>query len=66
MREGQQEPLLTVDEVAQCLRVDPSTVRRWIKSGTLQAVSLPCIGRRQIRRIKQSTLGALLRSSQPQ
>ena len=35
------EELLTVREVARRLRVDDTTVRRWIKHGTLEAVSLP-------------------------
>lgn len=35
------DDLLTVSEVAQQLRVDDTTVRRWIKSGALQAVRLP-------------------------
>ena len=32
---------LTVDEVAQQLRVDPETVRRWIRKGELPVLSLP-------------------------
>jgi excisionase family DNA binding protein len=31
--------LLTVDEVAERLRKDPSTVRRWIRDGLLEAES---------------------------
>jgi excisionase family DNA binding protein len=30
------EPLLTVDEVAQQLRLNPETVRRWLKSGRMR------------------------------
>ncbi|BCL79566.1 helix-turn-helix domain-containing protein [Ktedonobacteria bacterium brp13] len=56
------EALLTVHEVARRLRVDDTTVRRWIKSGTLQAILLPHQGVRQSYRIKQSTLDALLAS----
>lgn len=33
--------LLTVREVATQLRVDDTTVRRWIKQGILNSVSLP-------------------------
>lgn len=54
------ERLLTVREVARLLRVDDTTVRRWIKSGALEAITLPHRGRRQAYRIKQSTLDALL------
>ncbi len=54
------EKLLTVREVARRLRVDDTTVRRWIKSGSLEAITLPHKGRRQAYRIKQSTLDALM------
>lgn len=30
-------PLLTVDETAEMLRVQPATVRGWIRSGKLRA-----------------------------
>jgi excisionase family DNA binding protein len=52
--------LLTVAEVAKSLRVDDTTVRRWIKSGVLEAVSLPHRNKRQAYRVKQDTLDALL------
>ena len=56
------DELLTVHEVARRLRVDDTTVRRWIKSGALEAVTLPHKGKRQAYRIKKSTLDALLRN----
>jgi excisionase family DNA binding protein len=34
------EPLLTVDDVAARCQVSTRTVRRWIKSGELQAIRL--------------------------
>jgi excisionase family DNA binding protein len=52
--------LLTVQEVANILRVDATTVRRWLKNGALEAVELPHHGRRQGYRIKQETLDKLL------
>ncbi|MGH2479216.1 MAG: helix-turn-helix domain-containing protein [Ktedonobacteraceae bacterium] len=52
--------LLTVREVAQQLRVDDTTVRRWIKNGVLEAITLPHRGARQAYRIRQVTLDALL------
>jgi len=55
------ERLLTVREVARQLRVDDTTVRRWIKSGSLEAITLPHRGRRQAYRIKQSTLDTLIK-----
>ena len=52
--------LLTVREVAQYLRVDDTTVRRWIKANTLLAVELPRKGRRHAYRIRRATLDELL------
>jgi excisionase family DNA binding protein len=65
MTEEAREELLTVREVARRLRVDDTTVRRWIKSGALEAITLPHRGRRQAYRIKRSTLDKLLNSSTP-
>jgi excisionase family DNA binding protein len=52
--------LLTVSEVAQVLRVDDTTVRRWIKLGALEAIALPHAHLRQSYRIKRSELNKLL------
>ena len=52
--------LLTVREVALKLRVDDTTVRRWIKNGVLEAITLPHKGARQAYRIRRATLNALL------
>ncbi len=60
MPEQQQEELLTVREVARRLRVDDTTVRRWIKHGTLDAVSLPHVGKRQAYRVRLRTIESLL------
>jgi excisionase family DNA binding protein len=54
--------LLTVHEVAQILRVDDSTVKRWIRSGALAAVKLPSYGQRAHHRVRVATLEALLRT----
>ena len=61
----QQEDLFTVSEVARRLRVDDTTVRRWINSGALEAITLPHMGKRQAYRIKKSTLDTLLQASPP-
>ena len=61
MAEEKHDELLTVREVAHRLRVDDTTVRRWIKSGALEAVTLPHKARRQAYRVKQSTLDTLLK-----
>lgn len=55
--------MLTVQEVAQTLRVDGTTVRRWLKNGVMEAISLPHAGKRRAYRIKQTTLDALLATS---
>jgi excisionase family DNA binding protein len=52
--------LLTVREVARQLRVDTTTVRRWIKTGALEAVALPHRGKRQGYRVKKQTIDKLL------
>jgi excisionase family DNA binding protein len=52
--------LLTVSEVAEILRVDDTTVRRWVKIGALEAVVLPHVNKRQAYRIKRETLSKLL------
>jgi excisionase family DNA binding protein len=52
--------LLTVSEVARILRVDNTTVRRWVKQGVLEAVVLPHVNERQAYRIKRATLNKVL------
>jgi excisionase family DNA binding protein len=57
---AQSSDLLTIAEVAQILRVDGTTVRRWAKQGALEAVILPHPNERQAYRIKRSTLNKIL------
>jgi excisionase family DNA binding protein len=52
--------LLTIQEVARILRVDDTTVRRWVKSGALDAVVLPHLNVRQAYRVKRVTLETIL------
>jgi excisionase family DNA binding protein len=52
--------LLTVDEVADTLRVDSTTVRRWIKQGSLEAVVLPHVNARQAYRITREAMERIL------
>lgn len=56
------EALLTIAEVALIVRVDQSTVRRWIKNGYLTAVQLPRMGRgtRANYRVKRRMLDILI------
>jgi excisionase family DNA binding protein len=62
---SKQEPdaLLTVSEVARHLRVETTTVRRWIANGILDADVLPHQGKRKCYRIQQHTLDELLLTS---
>ncbi|HEY7416421.1 MAG TPA: helix-turn-helix domain-containing protein [Ktedonobacteraceae bacterium] len=55
--------LLTVHEVARHLRVDDTTVRRWIKSGALEAITLPHRGKRRGYRVRKVTIDELFNSS---
>jgi excisionase family DNA binding protein len=48
--------LLTVSEVARLLRVDDTTVRRWVKQGALEAVVLPHVNARQAYRVSNGPL----------
>ncbi len=62
---SEQDDLLTIREVAQRLRVDTTTVRRWISLGLLDAIVLPHRGKRQAYRVRKRTLDQLLQSGQP-
>lgn len=55
--------LLTIREVAKALRVDDTTVRRWVKCGALEAILLPHRGLRMAYRVRKATLDALLTST---
>jgi excisionase family DNA binding protein len=57
------DELLTVREVANRLRVDDTTVRRWIKSGALEAIALPHKGKRRGYRVRKVTLDSLFNSA---
>lgn len=54
------DDLLTVHEVARRLRVDDTTVRRWIANGVLEAVTLPHVGKRRSYRVKRDTMDTML------
>jgi len=51
---------LTVSEVADILHVDDTTMRRWVKQGTLDAVVLLHVNACQAYRIKRETLNRVL------
>ena len=61
MQDESADKLLTVQEVAQRLRVNEATVRHWIKIGALEAIKLPHLGKREIYRVRQSTLDSILK-----
>lgn len=52
--------LLTVSEVAYILRVDDTTVRRWVKKGVLEAITLPHLNVRHSYRIRRATVESLI------
>lgn len=52
--------LLTVAEVAEILRVDGTTVRRWVKNGALDAIMLPHVNIRHAYRIRLATVEAII------
>ena len=55
------EDLLTTVEVAAMLRIHPSSVRRWIERGEVEAIQLP--GGRY--RVPRSEVERLLRKPRP-
>lgn len=55
-----EDQLLTVLEVASILRVDDSTVKRWIRQGALEAVMLPHTSTRTKYRIRKATVDAII------
>jgi excisionase family DNA binding protein len=58
--EKKEHDLLTIREVARILRVDDTTVRRWVKQGILEAITLPHVGTRETYRIKRETVEKIL------
>jgi len=54
--------LLTLRQVANELLVDDTTVRRWIKNGVLDAITLPAApdAKRQSYRVRRETMHKLL------
>jgi excisionase family DNA binding protein len=61
MSEQKTNDFLTVQEVASRLRVNEATVRRWIKNGSLAAIKLPHRGKREIYRVRRSTIQTVLK-----
>jgi excisionase family DNA binding protein len=61
----EKDDLLTIREVALRLRVDTTTVRRWISLGLLEAIVLPHRGKRQAYRVRKRTLDHLLQAGTP-
>ncbi len=60
---NEESTLFTVHEVAQRLRVDDTTVRRWITNDILPVITLPHVNKRQSYRIRQSELEHVLTST---
>ena len=64
VEESKKPDLLTVREVADRLRVDETTVRRWIKQGLLEAITLPHVGKRQGYRVRAAVVEVLVNGTQ--
>ncbi|MBO0782140.1 MAG: helix-turn-helix domain-containing protein [Ktedonobacteraceae bacterium] len=62
--DGEVPEFFTVGEVARRLRIDPSTLRRWIRQGLVEAVVLPARGGRQSFRIPCASVAQLVRPYQ--
>ena len=63
---GNDDELLTIQEVADVLRVDASTVRRWASTGALGVVILPHANKRRVYRVPKSVVEKLLSESTAQ
>lgn len=54
------DELLTIREVAEMLRVDDTTVRRWIQQQTIAALTIRTGKRHHLYRIPRAALNAIL------
>lgn len=59
-----EQEYFTTSEIAKRLRVDDSTVRRWIRTGALEAVTI-LEGRRNRHRIRKAAIEAIETPSPP-
>ena len=62
-REDPGHEYMTVLEVARLLRVDTTTVKRWIYNGQLEAFALPGTGLRKEHRIPRAAVNKILGNS---
>ena len=62
-REDPEHEYMTVREVARMLRVDATTVKRWIHHGKLEAIALPATGIRKEHRIPRAAIRKILGTS---
>ena len=62
-REDPEHRYMTVPEVARLLRVDTTTVKRWIALGRLEAFALPNNGLRKEHRIPREAVNKILGNS---
>jgi len=58
--ESPESDLLTINEIADILGVNPTTARRWAKDGALEVVTLPHTSKRQSYRVRRATLNKIL------
>lgn len=55
------EELMKVSEVSRRLRVDDTTVRRWVHNGVLDAIELPHRGKRRVFRVRRQVVDDLIK-----
>jgi len=55
------DPLLSVPKFAERIGVSPYTVRKWIKSGKLEAVNINIGGKLPVYRIAESKLDEIVK-----
>jgi excisionase family DNA binding protein len=58
----QPDSMLTVKEAAELANVDPSTVRRWVRDGSLPALKLGDYANAPVRITVRSLLGRMRRT----
>jgi excisionase family DNA binding protein len=59
------DELLTVQEVAVIFRVDDTTIRRWVKYGALEAITLPHKNDRRQYRFRREAIEKILKTGAP-
>ncbi|GAC1662327.1 MAG: hypothetical protein PVS3B3_33450 [Ktedonobacteraceae bacterium] len=57
------DELMTMQEVAQILRMDEATVRRWARSGIIDVIELPRVKKNTRYRMRRTAFDAMLNNT---